>query len=1030
MQLHRLTAISYMGGLPGTHDYLNDPVANGDIGVPANADSGKKSSGPNEGTYFIAFGEDGTSDGGNRSHEALGESTDFLDDVVSGELPVPTNLDGTASGSTSEVDLTGDVFVGKSGIANNQDERDRLITIVESATGNEIITSAGTKVTCSDILDGPGGSSIVGSPATGFQTAPTVKFTPAIPSGTNYRLIYAKRGSLVSIVPSKTDLDALTRLAIRGAHEVPAETQRFIREAGRRVGGAVAALCGTIFETPGLGENILGVANAMFMDVDPDASVGTGGAWSVRFDRGGTPKIHMRVNEGTGGDSSWENVVERLAFKDTNIAGAGFTETAVPLTSSTSTDGDDHLRLLEADPGVPFSILKRLNAQWTVTVGDGSTTFGDYNGSAAITTAVAAAIALSRTSLRIRVKPGSYEVDGLAFTGMDTVVIEGTSPRRCQLQNEATAGTPGVICGNLQSVYLQHLSFTNGGNGSTVAIRVDAGETRIADCSVVGSVEFNAQASTVNTGVALHVARSVITATATDAPPVLISGGSGIVFNHHGIVFDDCLLLPFFINTPAVRLVDNDGAGSPTLSGILFNRCRIYLKDSTVSAGDMVGNSGVFELVLGSLSNLIVKDIEWRDCEVTVNGTDDVKCLMMLRTGDGVGSVDFQKITISGGRWELPQLDSDLAPFFIGGQGDTWDTTAPREIVIKDVVWSFTAGTRDYGAAHAVYNSLGVGESAGFALVADKVRMWRVKWLTTTTLSTNGDLLVDAQVVDIDTLDFPTVMGSGGLGATPNYRIKIVAVPAAGSDADSRVANVKMRCGFSGGASSTVWRVESSGPLLFDKCTAENFTGGTIHGFFVPSVTTRTRGIHLSECEVGGNSGSGFFYNHDGSVQSDGLSDIVFDRCRFIGNGSRGIYLAGLVATSPEAFERTHIVNCVFAENSGFGVQYSPAVEDAAVSRIIMIGCLFEENNSGGDQVQFGESGNVQGYQINGIVMGNHLGFTLKGIHFFNSTGQNPAIQGVETGYDSSGPTISSATDKLFVDDQLMLHNVANYSDA
>lgn len=62
MGFHRLTTPSYFGGLPAGYDRINTPSdpSVGGTGVPA-LTSAKKSGGPNDGTYFVAFGEDGRS---------------------------------------------------------------------------------------------------------------------------------------------------------------------------------------------------------------------------------------------------------------------------------------------------------------------------------------------------------------------------------------------------------------------------------------------------------------------------------------------------------------------------------------------------------------------------------------------------------------------------------------------------------------------------------------------------------------------------------------------------------------------------------------------------------------------------------------------------------------------------------------------------------------------------------------------------------------------------------------------------------
>lgn len=198
MPLHRLTVPTYPGGLPGTHDYINNPALNGDIGVPAPADA-KKGSGPNEGTYFVAFGENATSTFVNRGMTAMSESTDYLDDVVHRDLAIPAvGAVATPGAPLASVTIPGiDVFVGAIGTPLTQRALSGLIGVVDNEgiplhvlNGNVYVP-----ILVSAITDGV--SNVVGVPADGFYTAPTVEFSLSIPAGQSYRLVYYKRSNVV-----------------------------------------------------------------------------------------------------------------------------------------------------------------------------------------------------------------------------------------------------------------------------------------------------------------------------------------------------------------------------------------------------------------------------------------------------------------------------------------------------------------------------------------------------------------------------------------------------------------------------------------------------------------------------------------------------------------------------------------------------------------------------------------------------------------------------------------------------------------
>lgn len=220
---HRLSTPTYFGGLPGGYDYINDPVANGDAGSAAFADV-KKTSGPNAGTYFVAFQEDATSSNTNRGMKALAENTDVIDDILRKDLALTARTaNATAASPVSQIVLSGYVFVGEFGVTNNQDQRDRLISILDG-NDNEIIDAAGVKVVALLIHNGSS-SNVVGTTAAGFFNSPTVNLNVAIPTGTVYRVYYGERGNLATLPKS-----AFTDIKIRGAQEISGETERVLRD--------------------------------------------------------------------------------------------------------------------------------------------------------------------------------------------------------------------------------------------------------------------------------------------------------------------------------------------------------------------------------------------------------------------------------------------------------------------------------------------------------------------------------------------------------------------------------------------------------------------------------------------------------------------------------------------------------------------------------------------------------------------------------------------------------------------------------
>jgi len=221
---HRLNVPSYYGGLPAGFDYINTPSLSGGSGAPAYMDN-KKAGGPNDGTYMVAFGEDATSNFANRGIKAVSENTDILDDLLRRDLAISARTANVTAGSpVSSVTITGQVFVATFGTPNNQDQRDQLISVLDS-NDEEILDSSGAKVVAISIVDNNVSSTnLVGTQASGFFGTPTINFNTSIPAGVTYRIYYGERSNLASLPQN-----AFTTIKIRGAQEVSADIERTLR---------------------------------------------------------------------------------------------------------------------------------------------------------------------------------------------------------------------------------------------------------------------------------------------------------------------------------------------------------------------------------------------------------------------------------------------------------------------------------------------------------------------------------------------------------------------------------------------------------------------------------------------------------------------------------------------------------------------------------------------------------------------------------------------------------------------------------
>jgi hypothetical protein len=214
---HRFVTPTYFGGLPGTHDLIN--VISGGIGSgdgSAPADGAKAGPHPNEGTYFVAFGEAATTSDVNRGMRALSQNTDYLDDVVHADQSLPAiTASVTPVAPVASVAITGNVFVGDGTETNDQRTRSGLVVALDSNGIPLHVPVTGTfqPVLVTKIHDGLG-ASVLGSD---YYVNPTVDFSPSIPTGQAYRLAYYTRGNLVT-----QSSKAYTRLAsgVRGEEDL------------------------------------------------------------------------------------------------------------------------------------------------------------------------------------------------------------------------------------------------------------------------------------------------------------------------------------------------------------------------------------------------------------------------------------------------------------------------------------------------------------------------------------------------------------------------------------------------------------------------------------------------------------------------------------------------------------------------------------------------------------------------------------------------------------------------------------------
>ena len=203
MPFHRFIDPTYFEAVPlpgsinlNVYDRVN--VISGGVGAGGSspADSAKVG-GPTPGTYFVAFGEDGTSLDANRGFRALAENADLLDDLLHRDLAVPKisaqfpNVAGTASFTIVE----NGVFVGSAGTPLTDAARGGIIGLVDDDGGSSqgqplhVFTGGAYQAVKVTGIAGLG---------TGFGNSPLINVSPTIPAGVAFKVVYYTRQSPAS----------------------------------------------------------------------------------------------------------------------------------------------------------------------------------------------------------------------------------------------------------------------------------------------------------------------------------------------------------------------------------------------------------------------------------------------------------------------------------------------------------------------------------------------------------------------------------------------------------------------------------------------------------------------------------------------------------------------------------------------------------------------------------------------------------------------------------------------------------------
>ena len=461
---------------------------------------------------------------------------------------------------------------------------------------------------------------------------------------------------------------------------------RTLAEAARVENFTLQALITPTLETPV--RNVAGIDNALLIDINKSNSavaVGLDDTFTLRSRANGGAGIPQTMAVLTRYAALTNGVPGRLAvgsnyaiygtptlrFQDDYTVANGYSGVSDKFVRFSSSLGSGALlRIGEQSASVQNAVgvlsaqnlLKAINGRLHVTVGDGTVSFGDFNGVDAIDQALQYYYAATTaggviTSFEIDVKRGTYTVGAstaIEIPANRTVTLTGDNPLSTVIQVNAAA-TGGIAVLSNVNLTLRRIKLA-GGSASAPLLSASGNSTLVVEDCLLYSNGYN----TIINGVASATFRrtefKAVTAV-SDVPLVQVRVGGSIAADL--VRFEECLFnTKTQNNVPVVRLL---GAGSYTTSATLqsleFVGCKATLGGAVNSAAawnPTAVNTGLIDIKPNNanINNVAsvtgIKRIVIESCDIDVTGVATTDCLVALRlTATGVG--DFSGTLFSGG---------------------------------------------------------------------------------------------------------------------------------------------------------------------------------------------------------------------------------------------------------------------------------------------------------------------------------------------------------------------------------------------
>jgi len=356
----------------------------------------------------------------------------------------------------------------------------------------------------------------------------------------------------------------------------------------------------------------------------------------------------------------------RMVWDEANATWVFHTPNPVRLASATS----PQLRQMDGTNS-NISIVQRVNSIG-VSVGDGTTSFGDFNGTNAIAQVLAYWGLAGTQSLRVHVKRGTYTVTALDVPAGLELILQGDGRQ----DTELTLTPSGAYAFSVETgsqLVLEDMSLIQAAGNTGRSL----GSIRGKRCLLNGAPiqfgmgnSYRAAASGLRV-LSAHFEDSEFTTVGrtTSCLNFLSTVGS-----KKGFLFERCTFESPGTGEPAIT-AGVGTAGVANFSEVNFVNCDFTLHGiASTSATYTSGPTGLLYLdpAGGADLNLTISDWAFRHCNVAVADevVDNKILLHLLPIAYDATNLTLRarvgKFTIEGGTWSVPTTQgSDFAPFFL-----------------------------------------------------------------------------------------------------------------------------------------------------------------------------------------------------------------------------------------------------------------------------------------------------------------------------------------------------------------------------